>query len=59
MIPPTEATTETYSIAIALVMAVGFTIASVFGYFSQRMKCSPILGYLVAGYIIGPYSQDS
>ena len=41
---------------IVLILAVGFTFASLFGYIAQRVKLSPIVGYLFAGYLIGPYS---
>lgn len=41
---------------IVLILTVGFVFASVLGYASFRMKASPLLGYLVAGYLIGPFS---
>lgn len=44
------------NLQIVLILAFGFVLASILGYCSQRAKFSPILGYLVAGYIIGPYS---
>lgn len=43
-----------YTIIIALV--VGLSIALVFGYISQRLKLSPLVGYLIAGMVIGPYT---
>lgn len=45
-----------YNLKIVLILTVGFGLASLLGYFSYRLKLSPILGYLVTGYIIGPYS---
>ncbi len=33
-----------------------FYISKLFGYFTQRISLSPILGYLIAGYAIGPFS---
>lgn len=45
-----------YSLTVVLLLAIGFTLASIFGYFCWRIKVSPILGYLLAGYFIGPYS---
>ncbi len=36
------------------ILAIGLGLACLFGYICQRLKVSPILGYLVAGYIIGP-----
>ncbi|MES2503895.1 MAG: cation:proton antiporter [Myxococcota bacterium] len=41
---------------IVLILTVGLALASLFGYLSYRAKLSPILGYLLAGYAIGPYS---
>ena len=47
---------DTYNLKIVLILTVGFAFASFFGYFSQRLKLSPIFGYLIAGYLIGPFS---
>ena len=47
---------HSYNLQIAILLAVGFVFASVFGYLALRLKVSPILGYLLAGYLIGPYS---
>jgi monovalent cation:H+ antiporter-2, CPA2 family len=47
---------ESYNIEIILILAVGFAFASVLGYMMQKTKLSPIIGYLTAGYLIGPYS---
>lgn len=44
------------SLSIVILLAVGLGIASLLGYFAWRIKLSPILGYLLAGYLIGPYS---
>lgn len=41
---------------IVLILTMGFALASLFAYIAQRLKLSPILGYLFAGFIIGPYS---
>lgn len=38
------------------ILAAGFTLALIFGYLAQRFKFSPIVGYLVAGICIGPFS---
>ncbi len=48
-------TPETYNLKIVYILTVGFTLASILGYLSQRVKLSPILGYLLAGYAIGPF----
>lgn len=47
---------ESYNLKIVLILTVGFALASILGYLTQRCKLSPILGYLLAGYLIGPYS---
>lgn len=48
---------EAYNVnlKIIIILSIGFALASILGYLSQRIKLSPILGYLIAGYIIGPY----
>lgn len=47
---------ESYNVKIVMILAVGFALASILGYLTQKAKFSPILGYLIAGYLIGPYS---
>lgn len=47
---------EVFNLKIVLILTVGFAFASVLGYLSFKAKLSPILGYLIAGYLIGPYS---
>lgn len=44
------------NLKIVLLLTIGFTLASLLGYLSFKIKLSPLLGYLVAGYLIGPYS---
>lgn len=41
-------------VAIIWVFALGLGLACVLGYLAQRLKLSPIFGYLLAGYFIGP-----
>lgn len=43
-------------LSIVPALTVSFILGSILGFASQRMKMSPILGYLFAGYIVGPYS---
>lgn len=43
-------------IKLVLILTVGFGYASVLGYLAHRIKLSPIVGYLFAGYLIGPFS---
>jgi CPA2 family monovalent cation:H+ antiporter-2 len=37
-------------------LTIGFTLASFLAYICQRVQLPSILGYLVAGFVIGPYS---
>lgn len=41
---------------IVMILTIGSALATLFGYFTEKIKLSPILGYLLAGYFIGPYS---
>ncbi len=43
------------NLEIVFILTVGSALATIFGYFTERIKLSPILGYLLAGYFIGPY----
>lgn len=36
------------------ILAIGFGMALLFGYLAQRARLSPIVGYLAAGFLIGP-----
>ncbi len=47
---------DALNLKIVLILTIGFGLASLLGYLTQRAKLSPILGYLIAGYLIGPYS---
>lgn len=47
---------ESSHLKIVLILTVGFFFAAIFGCLSQRFRLSPIVGYLLAGYIIGPFS---
>lgn len=44
------------NLQIVAMLTIGFALASFFAYFIQRLKLPSILGYLLAGYLIGPYS---
>lgn len=46
---------ESLNLKVVIILTIGFTFASLLGYLSQRLKLSPILGYLLAGYLIGPF----
>lgn len=47
---------QDHNLQIVITLTMGFALASVLGYLTQRLKTSPILGYLFAGYLIGPFS---
>ncbi len=38
------------------ILCVGFVLAFLFGALAQRLKLSPLVGYLVAGIVAGPYT---
>lgn len=43
-------------LGVIWLLAIGLGLACLFGYLAQRAKQSPILGYLLAGFVIGPNS---
>jgi monovalent cation:H+ antiporter-2, CPA2 family len=45
-----------HNLKIVLILTVGFGLASLLGYLAKVLKFPSILGYLLAGYLIGPYS---
>lgn len=45
-----------YNLKIVGILTIGFALASILGYFAQKIKFPSILGYLIAGYFIGPFS---
>lgn len=47
---------DALNLKIVLILTIGFGFASILGYIAFRAKLSPILGYLIAGFLIGPYS---
>ena len=47
---------EQFYLKIVLTLTIGFGLAAIFGYITHRLKLSPICGYLIAGYFIGPFS---
>ncbi|GMO67242.1 MAG: cation:proton antiporter [Endomicrobiia bacterium] len=38
------------------IIATGFTFALIFGFITQKLGLSSIIGYLIAGFLIGPFS---
>jgi CPA2 family monovalent cation:H+ antiporter-2 len=45
-----------HNLELILTLAGGFTAALILGYFTQRAGLSPIVGYLVAGTLVGPHT---
>ncbi len=45
-----------HNLDLILTLAGGLTAALVFGYITQRLGLSPIVGYLLAGTAVGPYT---
>jgi K+:H+ antiporter len=45
-----------HDLDLLLTLAGGFTAALVLGYLTQRLGLSPIVGYLVAGTLVGPHT---
>ncbi len=41
---------------LILLLAIGFPVALGFGYITERLKLSPIVGYLLAGIVVGPFT---
>jgi len=41
---------------LILMLAVGLGAALILGYFTQRLGLSPIVGYLIAGVLVGPHT---
>lgn len=46
---------ELSSFSIVIALTIGFTLASILGLVAHWLKLSPIVGYLLAGYVVGPY----
>lgn len=38
------------------ILAIGFVAALALGYVTHRLRLSPIVGYLIAGFLVGPHS---
>jgi CPA2 family monovalent cation:H+ antiporter-2 len=45
-----------HNLDLILTLAGGFTAALILGYFTQRLGLSPIVGYLLAGTLVGPHT---
>ncbi len=42
--------------SLIAILCVGFVLAFVFGLLAQRLRLSPIVGYLLAGVLVGPHT---
>jgi len=47
---------EVHSFDLILTLTGGPAAALVFGSLTQRLRLSPIVGYLIAGLLVGPYT---
>lgn len=45
-----------HGLTVLLTFTGGLAAALVFGYIAKRLKLSPIVGYLIAGILVGPYT---
>ena len=45
-----------HNLDLILILAIGFSAALVFGYITHRLGWSSIVGYLLAGVLVGPYT---
>jgi CPA2 family monovalent cation:H+ antiporter-2 len=45
-----------HNLELILTLAAGFIAALIFGYITHRLGWSPIVGYLVAGVLVGPHT---
>ncbi|MBP1858321.1 cation:proton antiporter domain-containing protein [Rhizobium herbae] len=42
--------------ALVATVAISFVLAAIFGYFADRLRLPPLVGYLVAGIMMGPFT---
>jgi CPA2 family monovalent cation:H+ antiporter-2 len=47
---------DVHNLDLILTLAAGFAAALAFGYLTQRLGWSPIVGYLLAGLLVGPHT---
>lgn len=45
-----------HKLQLVAILTIGFSFASILAYLAQRLHLPSILGYLLAGFLIGPYS---
>src|SRR5689334_11319102 len=49
-------TTPMHNVDLILTLSGGLTAALLLGYFTHRIGLSPIVGYLMAGLVVGPHT---
>ncbi len=42
--------------SLIAIVAVGFVLASIFGYLADRLRLPALVGYLIAGVFVGPFT---
>jgi CPA2 family monovalent cation:H+ antiporter-2 len=45
-----------HDVALIATLAIGFALAFVFGFAANRLGLPPLVGYLVAGVLVGPFT---
>ena len=45
-----------HDVNLVATIAIGFVLASIFGYLADRLRLPALVGYLVAGIFIGPFT---
>jgi monovalent cation:H+ antiporter-2, CPA2 family len=45
-----------HNFALILTLTAGLVAALIGGYVTQRLRLSPIVGYLIAGILVGPFT---
>ena len=45
-----------HNLDLIFTLTGGLTAALVFGFFTQKLRLSPIVGYLIAGVVVGPFT---
>ena len=45
-----------HDVTLISTTAVGFALALLFGFLAHRLGASPLVGYLVAGVAVGPFT---
>ena len=43
-------------VTLIAIVAVGFVLAAIFGYLADRLRLPALVGYLVAGVFVGPFT---